>query len=153
LPKWYFDCSFCDLVFISYDRSILSPPLSHTTIRYTPTAQILLTALSVVLMAYSGVQASLKMHDDAFRNLMRAPMSFFDTTPIGRILNRFSRDQVCGVVPFLCNSQSKRRPKRASLELRMCLIVSTAAFASAMLLDMGFFFISSFLLNHLTCRM
>ncbi len=126
LPEWYFHC-----LSVTLPSSRL--PLTYAThsriytLLPTPTAQIVLTALSVVLMAYSGVQASLTMHDDAFRNLMRAPMSFFDTTPIGRILNRFSRDQVCSAMPLLSQL--------------------------AVPLDMVVFLVSYHLLNHLTCRM
>ena len=32
------------------------------------------------------------MHDDIFAKILRCSMSFFDTTPIGRIVNRFSSD-------------------------------------------------------------
>lgn len=39
-----------------------------------------------------GNEASSGMHKAAIRRVLRAPMSFFDTTPQGRIINRFSKD-------------------------------------------------------------
>ena len=38
------------------------------------------------------LKASSTMHDTVFLKVFRSPMSFFDTTPTGRILNRFSKD-------------------------------------------------------------
>jgi ABC-type multidrug transport system fused ATPase/permease subunit len=53
-------------------------------------------ALSVLAVAtlriYSGLRAAKIMHDLSFGSLMRAPLSFFELTPTGRILNLFTRD-------------------------------------------------------------
>ncbi len=38
------------------------------------------------------IQASKKLHDDMTRSVLRAKIEFFDTNPLGRILNRFSGD-------------------------------------------------------------
>ena len=46
-------------------------------------------ALSLTLL---GTTASKRMLSRAMTRVLRAPMSFFDTTPLGRITNRFSRD-------------------------------------------------------------
>ncbi|ORX52502.1 hypothetical protein BCR36DRAFT_324258 [Piromyces finnis] len=46
-----------------------------------------------ICIAYTGISAAGKIHRDAIARVMSAPISFFDTTPLGRIINRFSKDQ------------------------------------------------------------
>lgn len=48
--------------------------------------------LRSVTMALTNVAASGRMHTAALRSVMTAPMGFFDVTPIGRIISRFSKD-------------------------------------------------------------
>ena len=48
--------------------------------------------VSSLMLAWGAVQASTVLHNDILRNCMRSPSSFYDTTPLGRILNRFSKD-------------------------------------------------------------
>lgn len=38
------------------------------------------------------LRASSTLHNDIFSKMMASPMKFFDTTPVGRIINRFSAD-------------------------------------------------------------
>ncbi|KAL1304864.1 hypothetical protein AAFC00_003788 [Neodothiora populina] len=44
------------------------------------------------LLTFCGTQASKTLLHQAVTRVLRAPMSFFDTTPLGRITNRFSKD-------------------------------------------------------------
>jgi len=41
---------------------------------------------------FRSIQASRVMFTQLLDSILRAPMSFFDTTPVGRIVNRFSKD-------------------------------------------------------------
>ncbi|KAH0495273.1 hypothetical protein TgHK011_008837 [Trichoderma gracile] len=54
--------------------------------------QAVLMFLFSVLLSILGTTSSKVMLREAMFRVLRAPMSFFDTTPLGRITNRFSRD-------------------------------------------------------------
>ncbi|XBW36311.1 hypothetical protein QEN19_001894 [Hanseniaspora menglaensis] len=46
----------------------------------------------VILWVFCTIQGSKKLHDGMITTIMKAPMSFFETTHTGRILNRFTND-------------------------------------------------------------
>uniref|UniRef100_A0A8H8CHK1 Metal resistance protein YCF1 n=1 Tax=Psilocybe cubensis TaxID=181762 RepID=A0A8H8CHK1_PSICU len=53
----------------------------------------LLGALSAITMwVFCALRSSKRLHDAMLDSLMKAPLSFFELTPTGRILNLFSRD-------------------------------------------------------------
>uniref|UniRef100_A0A668VZB9 ATP-binding cassette, sub-family C (CFTR/MRP), member 12 n=1 Tax=Oreochromis aureus TaxID=47969 RepID=A0A668VZB9_OREAU len=60
----------------------------------------------VIYAATVVVIASCKFHDMLFKKIIDSPMCFFDTTPTGRLLNRFSKDQdeVETVLPLVMDS-------------------------------------------------
>lgn len=55
-------------------------------------AQALLMFAFSVALSILGTTSSKVMLHDAVTRVLRAPMAFFDTTPLGRITNRFSKD-------------------------------------------------------------
>ncbi|XP_061703905.1 ATP-binding cassette sub-family C member 10 [Cydia pomonella] len=66
---------------------------------------LLFTVMRAFLFAYGGVQAATRIHKILLRVVTKAKIKFFDVTPTGRILNRFSSDTytVDDSLPFIMN--------------------------------------------------
>ena len=43
-------------------------------------------------MAITLLKGASKLHEEMLRSVMKSPMAFFDSTPAGRVINRFSKD-------------------------------------------------------------
>uniref|UniRef100_H0VFM4 ATP-binding cassette sub-family C member 10 n=1 Tax=Cavia porcellus TaxID=10141 RepID=H0VFM4_CAVPO len=65
----------------------------------------LCTLLRAVLFAAGTLRAAATLHCRLLRRVLQAPVSFFDSTPTGRVVNRFSSDVACvdDSLPFLLN--------------------------------------------------
>ncbi|KAK3775938.1 hypothetical protein RRG08_000349 [Elysia crispata] len=55
-------------------------------------AQVIGNAIFMLLVYVQMVNASQRLHNSMLNNILHQSMAFFDSTPVGRILNRFSRD-------------------------------------------------------------
>ena len=53
---------------------------------------MIVTYISNSFWAKRGIEAGKSFHDQMLKAILSAPIRFFDSTPIGRILQRFSRD-------------------------------------------------------------
>ncbi|KAI7899459.1 multi drug resistance-associated protein MRP [Cokeromyces recurvatus] len=48
---------------------------------------------TMIMWVFCGIRSARFLHNSMLNTVLRTPMSFFDTTPLGRILNRFSKDE------------------------------------------------------------
>ncbi|XP_041456122.1 ATP-binding cassette sub-family C member 10-like [Lytechinus variegatus] len=52
----------------------------------------LFTLLSTFLFVYGAIRAATTIHDGLLNSILSAPISFFNATPVGRIIHRFTDD-------------------------------------------------------------
>ncbi|CAG8573111.1 6233_t:CDS:10, partial [Cetraspora pellucida] len=55
-------------------------------------AESIFSVLVCLTLSLAGITAARNLHRKAFQQILRAPINFFETTPLGRIINRFSKD-------------------------------------------------------------
>ncbi|XP_078671973.1 ATP-binding cassette sub-family C member 10-like [Branchiostoma floridae x Branchiostoma belcheri] len=68
-------------------------------------ANTVFTLFRAFLFAYGGICAARVLHDQLLNSILKAKIQFFDTTPIGRVVNRFSSDMysIDDSLPFIMN--------------------------------------------------
>ena len=54
--------------------------------------QSLSVLAAVIVITIGTLRASIKLHNEMLTHILSSTMAFFDTTPLGRIINRFSKD-------------------------------------------------------------
>ncbi|KAG0260123.1 hypothetical protein DFQ27_003732 [Actinomortierella ambigua] len=110
---------------------------------------VFLTIVRMFWQFYGSLRASRSLYEELLAAVIRAPIRFFDTTPVGRIVNRFSKD--FEVI------DSQMIQKMASMLINMLAILSVvviisfvtpgfliaAVFISAAYIYVGMFYITS----------
>ncbi|CAG8739858.1 46446_t:CDS:10 [Gigaspora margarita] len=88
----------CNLVQQDNDR-IFGDIHKSYSVDYYLNIYVLIAFLSIITgvsrfvwLFYGSLRASKKLYQLSLHQVIRAPLRFFDTTPVGRILNRFSKD-------------------------------------------------------------
>jgi len=81
----------------SRNRTITQAEISHRNYRLAIFGMFGLFQGIFVLFASIAkekaiVRSSISLHRTLLESIMKSPMTFFDTTPLGRIVNRFSKD-------------------------------------------------------------
>ena len=56
---------------------------------------LLSSLMGVYYILYLAVNCARHLHNSMLGGILKAPVLFFDTNPVGRILNRFSKDTEC----------------------------------------------------------
>lgn len=56
-------------------------------------ATAIIAVVRALLFFAAALRGSSKMHETAFRAVIRTPLGFFSANPLGRIVNKFSSDQ------------------------------------------------------------
>ncbi|XP_078398933.1 ATP-binding cassette sub-family C member 10 isoform X1 [Cetorhinus maximus] len=91
----------------SLSKGKISPQIKYYLTVYGCIAVVntVFTAARAFLFAYGAICAAVIIHNRLLLQVLKATIMFFDITPIGRIVNRFSSDLYCvdDTLPFILN--------------------------------------------------
>lgn len=94
---------------------------------------------TTVAISICGIIASRHLHMDLLMNVLRSPMSFFECTPSGNLLNRFAKD--IDAIDCMVPEGLKMMLSYAFKLLEVCIIVLIATpFAAVTILPLAFLY-------------
>ncbi|CAB4491465.1 P-loop containing nucleoside triphosphate hydrolase protein [Rhizophagus irregularis] len=102
-PRYNYKDTFSTLIFYIKSRKLIYDNLlkfiNGHDVSYYFNIYVLITSSSIFLgvarfiwLYYGSLRASKILYQSLLHRVIRAPLRFFDTTPVGRILNRFGKD-------------------------------------------------------------
>ena len=95
--------------------------------------------IAAFVLAIGALQASTYLHAELLMNCLQAPMMFYETTPLGRIVNRFSKD--IDVIDTLIPAQLEVWIKCTCHVLSTAFIISySTPYILLVMLPMGLFY-------------
>ncbi|KAJ6142209.1 hypothetical protein N7497_011308 [Penicillium chrysogenum] len=104
-------------------------------------SSLLVIVQSLIQWIFCSIEASRKLHERMAFAIFRSPMSFFETTPSGRILNRFSSD-IHRVDEVLARTFSMLFANSARAFFTMVVISATTPAFLLFVLPLGFIYLS-----------
>ncbi|CDH53089.1 multidrug resistance-associated protein 1 [Lichtheimia corymbifera JMRC:FSU:9682] len=95
---------------------------------------------TLALWVLCAIRSARILHSNMLNTVIHSPMSFFDTTPLGRILNRFSKDQhtVDEVLPRAFQSYFR---VLFSVIATICVIAFSTPFFLTVIIPLGFIYL------------
>ncbi|EGP85276.1 unnamed protein product [Zymoseptoria tritici ST99CH_1A5] len=97
---------------------------------------LLVVVQTLILWILCSIEASRKLHERMAHALFRSPMSFFETTPTGRILNRFSSD-IYRIDEVLARTFNMLFTNAAKAMFTLAVIVASTPIFVALILPLG----------------
>ena len=112
-------------------------------------SQAVFILLACFIQAFGSIRASKGLHHGLLNNVLHSPMAFFESTPLGRIVNRFSKDidMIDDLVP-----RSFITFLRSALELLAAIVIISFAMPLflTVILPLGLFYIFIQVKQHFT---
>ncbi|XP_068202669.1 ATP-binding cassette sub-family C member 5-like [Palaemon carinicauda] len=129
--------------------SVINNPLlwMYQTVYATSFVALLVVGIAKgVGITFSVLKGATNLHNAMFKSILRSPLTFFDVTPSGRILNRFSRDldEIDIRVPFFLEFVIQGMLSALGQVLLVCMIYAWFAIPIAVVVVL-FFVIDIFL--------
>lgn len=107
------------------------------TSAFVPGTAVFATTVAISL---GGIIASQHLHLDLLRNVLRLPVSFFERTPSGNLLNRFSKE--VDAIDCMIPEAFKMMLGYVFKLLEVCIIVLMATpFAGVVILPLALFYV------------